>query len=130
MKCLPYDEMAIRDVEIADRIDNGEKVEILITDYQITRNSIYLAYLRARGYRYSHRPLTNKQVIYKGLREWMNANHYSILDVNRMLVVPYSQTTSLKLVFEGYRNLDDFLIREIIRISGLTYERLFWEVDG
>lgn len=76
--------------------------------------------------------LKKSNCIYKGLREWLNNNRISKTDLSRMIDPAANQNTiaMLNRHMTGHTEFRMHSIKEIIRVSGKSFEELFGEVDG
>lgn len=76
------------------------------------------------------RPVEEKDCIYKGIRDWLNENHYSRIDLVRLM---YGYThagwhTKLSNMLRG-SNCTKKMIDKILAATGLPYEVAF-KVEG
>lgn len=70
--------------------------------------------------------LTEKECVYKGLRDWMNENQVSRIKLTRIIYGYYqpNQYDVLKRALLG-SNCHKHIIDSILKATGLTYEKAF-----
>ena len=105
--------------------DKGKTYREIAAQFGVTYQAVYSA-IGPPGYREWH-PITETQCIYKGWRDWMNANNINVPRLTRMMDrTPAAETTKrIRSFMCGRVDPPKRTIDMILHLSGLTYEECF-----
>ena len=114
---------AKRNEEIRQMIRKGTNSQVVADMFELSRSRVnHIA-------SHTTRQITPARCRYKGLREWLNANHCTVSEFRLML----QEATTYPIHHETLRRalrgecMKKQLIDAIIAVTGLSYEKLFGE---
>jgi hypothetical protein len=73
------------------------------------------------------KPVTEKQCVYKGVRDWMNNTKTSFAELLRKIYGKYHTQTACRVrqYLNGKNEISMSYINAILEVTGLTYEEAF-----
>lgn len=119
------DENKKRAMEMFEMRIDGASYQEIANKYGVTRQYVHQTLsgiTTPRAYKY-------KNVIYKGLRVWMEENGITTLRLHR-LISPTASSNNASITSDRLKGKRQFKLSEIILIikeSGLTFEELFMQ---
>ena len=108
----------------------GKTYQKIAEENGVTKQAIH-SVLKANGYiSFPFREVTEKGCIYPNLREWMNSSGVGILEFTFLvgLRVHRQSITKMRGILRGQQYPNKKFIDQMIRVTGLSYEKLFQEV--
>lgn len=124
---MTYREQQARKQEMLRLYESGMTMDKIGEKFGVSRQRVFQI-IGGNTMRH-HSAVTPTKCIYIGLRNWLNDNDVSIMGMTRKMYGNSSPANyqHTKCVLNGKNNMRKFDIDKIIKITGLTYEKLFEE---
>ena len=93
--------------------------------YGVSRQNVSIACAKMNIKRFQLHP--PERIVFPDMRKWMNGNKVSVLELTRRmgLVTAPNNVNKVRLLLKGKSNPRKSDIDKLIKITGLTYEKLF-----
>lgn len=113
------------DLYIAER-NAGVKLRDIADKYGVSYQAVSQAVCKHGGY---FRPYTEKQCVYPNLRKWLNEKKITRKEFLWEMGESCAGRNVQRITgyFAGKHNPSKRIIDKMLKVTGLTYEEMFWE---
>ena len=116
------------DLYIKER-ESGKSVIEIARMYGVSHQAVAHATAKKNNY---FKRYTEENCVYPNLRKWLNDNKVTRSEFMRRMEMPTSPNNHSRIsnYFTGRNYPSKATIDKFIKVTGMTYEELFWEENG